>query len=461
VELLDREAAPFVDCTNVTLAQAREAGGSRGVLARALDRLQSAGARALGMFRPTPLYAVHGGLGGRTRSFSPFGAVDPGPLVFSSIAAGDHHACGIVVNGDAYCWGRNAFGQLGDGTTIDATKPRRVLSSAQFRWIGAAGEHTCAITSNDQALCWGGNIGGQLGDGTTTDRALPGPVAGGHSFATLDVAFALNCGVTTGGATYCWGAGGRANVDLGGLGAPAPSVCDGYYAQMWPCSPTPIQVTGGHTFASASAGIWHGCGLTAGGSAYCWGWNNFYNLGDGTFNDASSPVAVGGGLSFQSMATGAVHSCGLVAGGAAYCWGGRFFNWGLLGNGTLNPNPTPGLVTGGLAFRSIRPSKGNDIYSFTCGVTTSDQAYCWGTNFHGQLGAVTPGTCGTPGIDPPCSSVPLPVLGGLSFSDVSTGAEFACGITTTGEGYCWGWNLWGKLGNGTTTDASTPTPIVR
>ena len=459
VELLAREPAPFVDCGGVSLAQARQRRQGEGILASALGTILDLGTRAAAVFLPTPLYAVHGGLGGKTTSFSPFGAVDPGPLVFTSITAGDLHTCGITVGGRAYCWGLNTFGQLGDGTTTQRLRPVLVAGTQQFRWIGAGSNHTCALTTSDQAFCWGGNLAGALGDGTTIDRAIPGPVAGGHSFASLSVGSYLVCGITSGGASYCWGAGGRQGADFGGLGAPAPSTCSGYYAgPTWPCSTAPIQVTGGLSFVSIRASLWSACGLTSTGNAYCWGWNNFGQLGNGTYNNLGSPGPVSGGLIFQSIDAGAIHACGIVSAGAAHCWGARFFNYGQIGDGTVNPAPTPTPVSGGLAFRSIRPSKGIDIYSFTCGVTTGNAAYCWGSNTQGQLGAATTQLCE---LTVPCSVTPIAVGGGLAFDAVTTGAEFACGVTTTGQGYCWGQNFYGQLGDGTTTNRSAPTTIVR
>ena len=463
VELLERVAAPFLDCAGVSLARGIGAPEGRGILARALTGVRGIVGQALGVFRPTPAYAVHGGLGGKTTSFSPFGAVDPSPFVM--ISAGDQFACGITVDGAAYCWGLNTNGQLGDGTITNRLRPVRVSTTESFNWIGAGSTHACALTTTNQARCWGGNIGGQLGDGTTTDRALPVPVTGGHTFTNLSVGSYLVCGVTSGGPTWCWGAGGRTQgtvlTDFGALGAPAPSICTvgAYAGPQWPCSTNPIQVITGLTFASVSVGTWFACGVTASGSAHCWGWGNFFNLGNGSFTDAPTPTPVSGALTFQTVETGALTSCGTVAGGTAYCWGGRFFNYGQLGGGTENPNPTPGLVVGGVSFRSVRPAKGNSIHGFTCGVTPTDQAWCWGANMNGELGTLAPmSTCAG---SIPCVTAPVPVSGGLLFKDVRGGAGYACGVTTAGVGYCWGQNFYGQLGDGSTTNSPVPKRVLR
>ena len=75
--------------------------------------------------------------------------------------------------GDAYCWGRNTYGQLGDGTNNDTATPTRVVGGYSFVFINASGAHSCAATAGGESLCWGYNIDGQLGDGTRTHRSRP------------------------------------------------------------------------------------------------------------------------------------------------------------------------------------------------------------------------------------------------------------------------------------------------
>jgi alpha-tubulin suppressor-like RCC1 family protein len=95
---------------------------------------------------------------------------------FMSLAAGLVHSCALTTGGDAYCWGRNTYGQLGDGTTLDRASPVRVTSTQSLAAIHASGSHTCAMTSTSATLCWGYNSDGQLGDGTTTHRSEPVPI---------------------------------------------------------------------------------------------------------------------------------------------------------------------------------------------------------------------------------------------------------------------------------------------
>jgi alpha-tubulin suppressor-like RCC1 family protein len=222
---------------------------------------------------------------------------------------------------------------------------------------------------------------------------------------------------------------------------------------------TRVAVVGGLEFAAVSAGCSHTCGVTPTGVAYCWGDNWYGQLGNGSNGQStvkSQPVAVVGGLEFAAVSAGCLYSCGVTPTGVAYCWGANYS--GQLGNGSAGPDAVsnqPALVAGGLTFATV--SAGTD---HTCGVTTAGVAYCWGTNHSGELGNGSTTD----------SSTPVPVAGGLTFTAASSGGQWydeelgvssthSCGVTTTGAAYCWGGNLYGALGNGS-MDSSTPVPVV-
>ena len=91
---------------------------------------------------------------------------------FHGVTAGGSHTCGVSTSGTAFCWGNNAYGQLGDGTDRSHRRPVRV-SGGGFRQLSTGTFHTCGIGADGLAYCWGNNSGGQLGDGSTDDRRLP------------------------------------------------------------------------------------------------------------------------------------------------------------------------------------------------------------------------------------------------------------------------------------------------
>ncbi|OLC99583.1 MAG: hypothetical protein AUI89_08550 [Gemmatimonadetes bacterium 13_1_40CM_3_65_8] len=130
--------------------------------------------------------------------------------------------------------------------------------------------------------------------------------------------------------------------------------------------------------ARVSAGFVHTCGVTSSGAAYCWGNNTVGELGDGTYGtDRLTPVAVSGGLTFAAVSAGFYFTCGVTTSRPAYCWGDN--PAGELGNGTTTNSTTPVAVSGGLTFVAV--SAGD---AHTCGVTPSGAAYCWGGNGYGD-----------------------------------------------------------------------------
>ena len=361
-------------------------------------------------------------------------------IAFSALEAGERHSCAIATNGVTYCWGSNVAGQLGDGGAADRHVPAAVSGAPSFVGISSSFEHTCALGTQGQVSCWGRNTEGQLGDGTTTNRATPVAVASAVTFSAVTSGGVHTCALTASGAAYCWGDNTRGQLGTGNMVS----------------SSTPVPVQGGIAFASISAGFFHTCGLTGAGAAFCWG---FSGLGNTTTEFSTVPVAVSGGLTFVAVASGSLYTCALTAAGAAYCWGSNAS--GQLGSGpaSLVDVPLPTLVAGGLSFVFLSADNQNDIFDHTCGITATNAAYCWGENVAGELGAPTSEIC--PGFfanNPPhaCASAPVAVSGGLSFTKIAVGIDHTCGITTSGQMYCWGGNSNGQLGNGTTTPSPSP-----
>jgi alpha-tubulin suppressor-like RCC1 family protein len=244
-----------------------------------------------------------------------------GGLSFQSLAAGNYHVCGLTSGGRAYCWGYNPAGQLGDSTTTTRTSPVPVADTLRFSQLTAGGGHTCGLTSAGLAYCWGHDVFGQLGDSATTNRSAPVAVAGGLTFRQIAAGggYGFTCGVTTGGQPYCWG-----------------QIASATY-------PTPV--AGTPSLSKIAAGGYHACGLTSGGQAYCWGNNYTGALGNGTTTaplTPTTPSAVVGGLSFSQLALGGGHTCGLTADAKAYCWGlNDFGQLGAVTSDTLGPSPVP------------------------------------------------------------------------------------------------------------------------
>ncbi len=207
------------------------------------------------------------------------------------------------------------------------------------------------------------------------------------------------------------------------------------------------------SFAQVSAGNAHTCALTPGGAAYCWGRNDFGQLGVGTYDSTAhtAPAPVAGGLRFVTVQASNGFSCGLSTSGGIYCWG--LNSLGQLGTVSASQScsnglpclPSPVIVTGGVRFVALGSGA-----SFACGASVNGTGYCWGANDRGQLGI---GTLGG-------QSLPVPVSGAAGYVAVAAGGNFACGIAAMGGVLCWGANDRGQLGNGDLNTRLVPTPVT-
>jgi alpha-tubulin suppressor-like RCC1 family protein len=354
--------------------------------------------------------------------------VTAAPLTLAAITTGGFHSCALLSDGSARCWGVNANGQIGDGTTTNRLQATQVAGGHRFKKIAAGSQGTCGITIADQALCWGKGQNGNLGNGQTSDRHLPDsvtPIA--EPFIQIAPSPATNstCAITATSKLYCWG------YDPSGQLTGSPSVRN---PTLLPTGNTPpiVELSVGETF---------GCGRTAAGASWCWGLNNRGQLGDGTTTLKTAPVTVLGGHVFTMLRSGSAHSCGLRNDGTIWCWGKN--DTGQLGDGSEIFRTTP--VQAGSFSDYVYVSAGMD---FSCGVRTGGSAWCWGSNNNGQLGDGTK-------ID---RALPIQVGGGKSFSALASGVYHTCGIASDGV-YCWGANS-GQVGDGTEIARLTPVKVM-
>ena len=238
--------------------------------------------------------------------------------------------------------------------------------------------------------------------------------------------------------------------ESGQLGVPAPTTVCNLDAGVAACSMVPVAVGGGRTFTTLTAGVAHNCALTSDGTAYCWGSNSSGQLGDDSLTPRSAPVPVATTLKFASIDAGATHTCALTSSGTAYCWGLNIV--GALGDNTTTPRSVPVAVVGGHIFKSIHA--GGFALGHTCALTHDGVAYCWGENVRGQLGRGT-----SPNVE--AHPTPAPVTGGLTFASLTVGlGRHSCGIATGGTAYCWGENGFGGLGDGTSVHSSSPVAVT-
>ena len=341
-------------------------------------------------------------------------ALDPtaviGGVAFRQVAAGSFFTCGVALDSSAYCWGDPGGGELGNGAVAGPSiaSPALVLGGHKFVQVAAGGDYVCGIADSGALLCWGVQNG--------VRDSLPTPVDTSRSYTQLAVGIGLDgqteCALAADSSTYCWGSGFYGQLGNGSSGAAAVST-------------VPVLVSGGHRFIQVTVGNDHACGLVNGGTAYCWGRGIFGALGTGDTTSSAVPVAVTGGHAFAKISAGIDHTCGITTAGALYCWGHNDeyqLGLGYSGKNAATPIPAGGSVQAQVV------SAGN---SFFCALGTDQLAYCWGYNQQGQLGR---------GDSTFTHSTPAPAAGGHQLTSLTSNGEESCGLTSSGQVYCWGNN---------------------
>lgn len=307
-----------------------------------------------------------------------------------AVAAGSAHACALLSTGGVRCWGRNTNGQLGDGTTNNSFVPTTIASlgtlTAQASAVSAGDQHTCAIVQNPVNLsppsvrCWGSNAYGQLGRGTTGgDFSTPAVVAGTSGAISVSAGGRHTCAVLATRAVVCWGFNGT-----GQLG-------DGTTTQR---NTATTAVSGINTAWVVTAGSAHTCAGLQGGGFRCWGDNGLGRLGNGDFVASSTPTTVlmpTTPVTQEQIAAGTDFTCGIAFSAPdpdVYCWGGN--TAGQLGAGDFISSTTPRVApvprSGSPLDRSVVITAGKDHACASIRFSTSQRIVCWGANTYGQVG---------------------------------------------------------------------------
>ncbi len=258
-----------------------------------------------------------GELGHGESTVSPSPVAVAGDHSFVDLDVFDHYGCGLDGDGQVWCWGDNKNGQFGDGTTEGSLEPVAGGANLTIADLDLGRRYGCGVTTTSELHCWGDSYGAdtQLG----ADRSWSSVSAGESSL----------CAIDSEGAAWC----------IGGITDTGSDALE--------------EVAGGHTWAMISHQISHVCGLDTAGTAWCWGSNFKGQLGNpdhGRDFDKVEPFAVTGGHTFANIAAGNRHTCGTTTDGDLYCWG--YNEFGELGNGEVSLGATtePQLVLGGLTW---------------------------------------------------------------------------------------------------------------
>lgn len=393
------------------------------------------------------------------------------PLTWRQVTTGFEFACGIANNFKAYCWGWNSNGQLGNNSADneDHTYPVAVYTTGTqmdgkaIKSISAGSDSTCAIDSDDKAYCWGGNGEGELGNNLyPTPSYVPSPVTttgtamDGKTFLSISVGEDHACAVASDHQAYCWGA--DYDHQLGNIPGGESHTAVAVYTGG---------TLNGKTVKYMSTSSRHTCVIASDDKAYCWGDNGYGGLGNNDDSSSAAPVAVDmsgaiSGKTIKSIAVGTYHTCAIASDGQAYCWGWN--NYGQLGNNTIPVNslvPAP-IVTAGtpLDGKTILSISASGSSYHTCAIAYDNKVYCWGENSNGAVGDGTQGVGNNKLL--PTAVLTSGALSGKTIKYISAGGgnDYTLAIDSDGKAYSWGGDEYGQLGR-SWDDNDIPVTITR
>ena len=382
-------------------------------------------------------YNQYGQLGNNstTKATLPVGVsgIDGITVQATAIVAGFRNSCALLADETVECWGDNAYGQLGDGSTTKSLTPIPVAGITTATDIVAGYHHSCALLADETVECWGDNSSGQLGDSSTVSSTTPVSVSGIDGITVHATALAAgyyhNCALLANGQVQCWGY----NQD-GQLGSSIQST-------------TPVAVSGISAVTGITAGDSHSCALS-GGALQCWGYNQNGQLGHGTANQHyATPVAVMGISTAMEVKGGGLHTCARLSSGAVQCWGYNLY--GQLGDGSTSSSTLPVGVSGidGSTAKATEIAAG---YAHTCALLIDQTVQCWGDNSLDQLG-VNGATSK--------STTPVTISGISGATAITAGYAHTCALLADHTVKCWGYNGSGQLGNDTTVSSKAPVTV--
>ena len=379
-------------------------------------------------------------------------AAESQPYIATSIAANYSHSCAISEDKKVFCWGRNENGKLGIGKNAIELEysavPLEVEGIADAVAVATGENHTCALHESGAVSCWGRNRDGQLGISDSGESTVPVQVKGIEDAVWVASGEGHTCAVHQDGTISCWGYG--RNGALGNRHA---------YEDENFSTPTPVRVEGITDATAVTASSAYTCALHRAGTISCWGNNSYGQLGSGQtseeLEESAIPVQVADITDAIAIASSQWHSCALREDGTIACWGDN--DSGLLGSGhtseELEESAVPVQVADITDAIAIAIGKWH-----SCALREDGTIACWGSdNGLGRFGEIESDFQGTAQLG--TFPVPLQVTDITDAVAIATGEEHSCALHQNGKISCWGYNLWGRLGNGQSGAEESDTPV--
>lgn len=382
--------------------------------------------------------------------------------MWRQISAGGSFTCAVANNNKIYCWGDNSYGQFGNNTTTGSPVPILInlggaLSGKTIKSISVGSYYTCAIAFDDQAYCWGYNLEGELGNNSIVSSSVPvavntAGVLSGKTIKSIATGTVSVCVIASDNQAYCWGAS-SSNNNTGQLGN--NSLADSHV----PVAVSTAGVLSGKTIKSIAVGQDHACAIASDNLPYCWGGNWGGGLGNNSTVNSSVPVAVNtagvlSGKTIKSIIAAEYYTCVIASDDQAYCWGDN--SYGELGSGGASSSVPVAVSTAGvLSGKTVKLITASNQYH-VCAIASDNLAYCWGYNDYGKVGNNSL-------VDShiPVAVIATGVLSGKTIKSISAGSLHTCAIASDDLFYCWGANFAvGQLGNNSTVQSLVPVATV-
>jgi len=326
---------------------------------------------------------------------------------------------------ECVAWGRNANGQLGDGTTDQRESPVPVLGIGRAIRVAAGGSHSLALKPDGTVRAWGWNSNGQLGNGTTNEHWTAVRIVGLGNVIEVAAGGGHSLGLKADGTVWAWGR--NSNGQVG----------DGTTNDVW----SPTQVGGLSNICAISAGGSHSMAAGSDGRVHTWGANTKGQLGDSTFVQRETPVVVPGPANAFDVEAGSEHSLALCSDGRVWAWGKN--DNGELGRGTvIGWSPVAQEAVG---LQNVDRIAAGDQHSMAC--DREGSAWEWG-RVYDAIGNMSGN--GNP--------QRLQSLAGIR--DVQAGYLCSHAVDTNDSVHALGWNAFGQLGDGSTDERKTPVPAL-